>query len=245
MTEATTKKELVLLAISSIFSAALLEVGLRGIDGAYSFRNFAALSAYPDTRAHTQLSYENNAYSQDLRVTYRYHSTLGWLPNRTGEPYAIYGSNTLNANDLILAVGDSMTMWPNYESPDSWPSQLSTMSDVPVINSAVGGFGVDQMYLYTKTLLETINPSTLVFAFIPDDVRRAELSVFHSYPKPYFVVRSDSLELHNVPVPRWTPSVAHMGLFRKIAGYSYAVHKSAIAFGFADRWRYRRGVGRN
>jgi hypothetical protein len=81
-----------------------------------------------------------------------------------------------------------------------------------------------------------LNPAVLVFSFIPDNLRRSELSVFHGSPKPFFNVADGRLVLKNTPVPLYEPSAKHIGWFRKVFGYSYLIHRIAMRFGFAERW---------
>jgi hypothetical protein len=70
-----------------------------------------------------------------------------------------------------------------------------------VINGGVDGYGVDQIYLRARRLLDRYKFSTIVFSFIPDDIRRSQMSVMFSTTKPYFDFKDGQLTLENVPVP--------------------------------------------
>jgi hypothetical protein len=41
----------------------------------------------------------------------------------------------------------------------------------------------------------------VIFSFIPDDIRRSEMSVMFATPKPYFDFKDSQVTLENVPVP--------------------------------------------
>ena len=81
-----------------------------------------------------------------------------------------------------------------------------------------------------------MNPAVVIFSLIPDDVRRTELSVFFGSAKPYFVVDGDNLVMKNTPPPLYEPSLKHVGVVRKIFGYSYAFHRVMLALGLQDWW---------
>jgi hypothetical protein len=232
--------------------------------GLLEVRNYASIRIYPDTRENVQVAYEPARAETTSPTTIKrgaitYHPAVGWVQTESGYYEPTEGWRLLPTGDLqglglyyakpplsgvnapVLAVGDSFTIGPGYDSAVAWPRQLADMIRSPVINAGVGGYGVDQMYLYLKVLLERVTPSLVLFAFIPDDLRRAELSTFHSAPKPYFDVENDSLVLRNVPVPRYEPTAKHIGAFRKVAGYSYAVHRIALGLGYAKEWMVEHG----
>lgn len=92
----------------------------------------------------------------------------------------------------VLVVGDSFAAGP----PESnWPNQLAAMSGRKVINGAVGGYGLGQIYLRAQQLVPIMKPSLLLISFIPDDLRRAELDIFQGHAKPVFHVRGGDMKL--------------------------------------------------
>jgi hypothetical protein len=84
---------------------------------------------------------------------------------------------------------------------ETWPAQLDQLSGKRVVNGGVDGYGVDQIFLRAQRLLNRYRFSTVIFSFIPDDIRRSEMSVMFATAKPYFDFTRGQLTLENVPVP--------------------------------------------
>jgi hypothetical protein len=64
----------------------------------------------------------------------------------------------------------------------------------------VSGYGIDQAFLRARRLLSRYPISTVIFGFIPDDIRRCRTSVGWYAAKPYFDFKDGRLTLENVPV---------------------------------------------
>lgn len=73
----------------------------------------------------------------------------------------------------------------------------------PVLNYAVNGYGLDQIFLRFRATHARHREPTIVFGFMTLDLDRSVLIV-RSAPKPYFRLRDGGLELAGVPVSRDT-----------------------------------------
>ena len=157
---------------------------------------------------------ERHNTSQESIVVY--HELLGWspLPGATGfdrhdNPVNILPDGTRKGGDHrlpdelqpILVVGDSFVFGDEVANHETWPSYLETMLNKRVLNAGVNGYGIDQSVLRAEEIMETMQPSLLVFGLFPDDIVRCGLSMRYAH-KPYFYVENDVLELKNVPVPQ-------------------------------------------
>jgi hypothetical protein len=170
---------------------------------------------------HRDWGFTNYRYPQASKFTgfHIYDAELGWVPKpeRTslwGQTVTILkGGIRSNGNgkvwdgtgEPILAVGDSYTFGDQVSDWQTWPAQLEQLSGRRVINAGVDGYGVDQAFLRAQRLLDRYRFSTVIFSFIPDDIRRSQMSVMFATAKPYFDFRDRRLTLENVPVP--PPSV--------------------------------------
>ena len=84
---------------------------------------------------------------------------------------------------------------------ETWASYLQGMIHRHIENGGVPGYGLDQKVLRTEQLAKKMKPDMIIFAFIADDLQRAEMSRLYSSEKPYFTVANGTLELHNTPRP--------------------------------------------
>jgi hypothetical protein len=181
-------------SFSVIFSLIVLEVGLRAYYSEWSYTNFR--------------------FVQPTKFSYHiYDPELGWIPkpsNQWGTSIVILkegirsngrGEVWDGTGDPILAVGDSYTFGDQVTDSETWPAQLEKLSGRRVINAGVDGYGTDQIFLRARSLLSRFRFNTVIFSFIPDDIRRSEMSVMFATAKPYFDFKDDRLKLENVPVP--------------------------------------------
>lgn len=177
-----------------IFSLLALEAGLRVYHGDWGF--------------------ENLRFVQPNKFGYHaYDSELGWVPkssNQWGTSITILkegirsngrGEVWDGADDPILTVGDSYTFGDQVPDSETWPAQLEKLSGRRVINGGVDGYGVDQIFLRAQRLLTRYRFNTVILSFIPDDIRRSQMSVMFATTKPYFDFKDGRLTLENVPVP--------------------------------------------
>ncbi len=71
----------------------------------------------------------------------------------------------------------------------------------PVVNYAVNGYGLDQIYLRFRETHRDYTKPTIVVGIMMLNLDRSVLSV-RDAPKPYFRLAGGELELHGVPLPR-------------------------------------------
>jgi hypothetical protein len=177
-----------------IFCLVVLEVSLRAYHGEWDNRNFR--------------------FPQPNKFGYHtYDPELGWVPkssNQWGTSITVLKEGVRSngrgevwdgTDDPILAVGDSYTFGDQVRDSETWPAQLEKLSGKRVINGGVDGYGVDQIFLRARRLLSRYRFSTVIFSFIPDDIRRSQMSVMFATAKPYFGFKDGRLTLENVPVP--------------------------------------------
>jgi hypothetical protein len=197
MKEPVKNAALVITAI--IFSLLALEVGLRTYHGEWTFTNFR----FP----------QKNKFGG----YHIYNAELGWIPKQgqmegwgQGETVTILAQGVRSngrgevwdgTGDPILAVGDSFTFGDQVTDSETWPAQLEKLSGNRVVNAGVDGYGVDQIFLRARGLLSRYRFSTVIFSFIPDDIRRSQMSVMFATAKPYFDFKEGRLTLENAPVP--------------------------------------------
>jgi hypothetical protein len=177
-----------------VFSLLVLEIGLRVYHSEWGFTNFRFV--------------QPNKFGYHI-----YDPELGWIPkssNQWGTSITILkdgirsngrGEIWDGTGNPILAVGDSYTFGDQVADTDTWPAQLEKLSGKRVLNAGVDGYGVDQIFLRAQRLLNRYQFSTVIFSFIPDDIRRSQMSVMFATTKPYFDFKDGQLTLENVPVP--------------------------------------------
>jgi hypothetical protein len=186
-----------LFIVTMIFSLLALEIGLRAYHGEWEFTNFRYPQANKFVGYHT------------------YDAELGWVPEQ--QQATVWGKavtileDGIRSNggrevkdrteDPILAVGDSYTFGDQVADSDTWPAQLDQLSGKRVVNGGVDGYGVDQTFLRAQRLLNRYRFSAVIFSFIPDDLRRSQMSVMFATAKPYFDFKGGQPTLENVPVP--------------------------------------------
>ena len=191
------KKNLIdagLFVTTMILSLLALEIGLRAYHSEWEFTNFR--------------------YPQENKFGYHiYDAELGWVPKSSqqwGTSVTILKDGVRSngrgevwdgTGDPVLAVGDSYTFGDQVPDSDTWPAQLEQLSRRRVINAGVDGYGVDQIFLRAQHLLNRYRFSAVIFSFIPDDIRRSQMSVMFATAKPYFDFKNGELTLENVPVP--------------------------------------------
>jgi hypothetical protein len=171
-----------------------LEIGLRVYHGEWGFANFR----FPQANKFGYHSYDPE---------------LGWVPkssNQWGMSITILregirsngrGESWDGTDNPILAVGDSYTFGDKVSDSETWPAQLEKLSGRRVINGGVDGYGVDQIFLRARRFLSRYRFSAVIFSFIPDDIRRSQMSMMFATAKPYFDFKGGQLTLENVPVP--------------------------------------------
>jgi hypothetical protein len=186
---------------------------------------------------------------------FTYDSTLGWtpIPGSSGtlldKPFSFTAEGTRRQNGdrppatgpLIIAFGDSMTEGYGVGNDETWPAHLERLTDRRVLNAGVRGYGLDQIVLRAERIVPELKPSTVVFAFIADDISRTALSVRDAKGKPYFVPEGPGLALRNVPVQMAGRSSLMMAT-RHLLHYSHLFDRIVNRLGVQQFW-YGREIG--
>jgi hypothetical protein len=183
---------------------------------------------------------------------FAYDAALGWAPiagssgTMLGRPLSFTGEGTRAHNadaprptgPVILALGDSMTEGYAVGDDETWPAALERITGRRVLNAGVRGYGLDQMVLRAERLVPELKPSTVVLAFIADDISRTALSVRDFRSKPYFVPQGEGLALGNVPVPEagFPPAMAWV---RHMLGHSHLFDRIVTRLGLRPYWTGR------
>jgi hypothetical protein len=112
---------------------------------------------------------------------------LGWGKTnvRIHEP----SSNLVNIK-TILFVGDSVTAGHDVRAgEEDYPARIAAMlgdKGARIVNLAVRGYGVDQMWLKLLTTAGKYHPDAVFFAYIPHDLIRPANDFIFGLPKPRF-----------------------------------------------------------
>jgi hypothetical protein len=124
----------------------------------------------------------------------------------------------------ILVVGDSFAYGDDVADDGAWPALLQPLIRRRVLNAGVPAYGLDQSILRLERLAPAWRPALAILTFIPDDVRRLEMSRSWGAGKPYFVLEGETLQLRNVPVPPDPPRRADASLWHRLLGWSYLLN---------------------
>jgi hypothetical protein len=145
------------------------------------------------------------------------------------------GGPTPAGERVVAAVGDSFTFGDQVDDDASWPAQLERSLGQPVKNGGVFGYSFTQAALRGEQMLERFPVSTLVVAFIADDLTRSEFSWRYG-PVPWFDLVGDGIELRGVPVDHARPSDHAGKAWKDFFGHSALV--DAVLANTLRRWWY-------
>jgi hypothetical protein len=138
---------------------------------------------------------------------------LGWTaePRTPANPLGLRGGMPATLAELrdarvMLFLGDSFTAGVTAPA-DAIPHRLEGL--VPgwtVLNLGVGGYGLDQVYLLLRSVVDDFSAPHVLVGLFYNDIDRLVHRVGPS-PKPYFEVEGGELALHGTPIPpdfgRW------------------------------------------
>lgn len=101
----------------------------------------------------------------------------------------------------IICSGDSFTFGYGVDNTDAWCERLGALdSRLETVNMGLGGYGVDQAYLWYLQDGLHLEHHVQVLSFLTDDFHRMRSDRFMGYAKPHLAVRGDSLVVTNLPV---------------------------------------------
>jgi len=201
-------------AVSVLLSAIGLELGFRAYEGAPVF-------ALTDWRgSHVTVSAS------------MFDPMVGWVQksNLSGPGFNTidYGIRKNAAADTgvraggILVVGDSFAAGSQVTDEDTWPAQLEELVRQPVINAAVGGYGVDQMVLRAEQILPLARPKAIILSTLATTISEVTYSSWGE-PKPYFTVAGGSLVFHAPQKPPEVPRRRRSAWWKRLLGHAYLV----------------------
>lgn len=144
-------------------------------------------------------------------------------------------------------MGDSYTYGDEVLDEESWPAQLQKLTGRRVLNGGVTGYGFDQIVLRAEKLVRAHKPSTVILAFISDDIARTEMRSMWWRSKPWFAIEGDELVLKGIPVPdrtrlplgirrRTEPFMLGLPWFvQSLLGYHSRIHQPGYGLAIAQR----------
>ncbi len=156
------------------------------------------------------------------RLHTRYDAELGWvnIPNTELKDFYAPGLNVkINSQGFrghedypievpagkirLICSGDSFTFGFGVSDDQTWCHHLATLdSRLQTVNMALGGYGLDQAYLWYKRDGDKLAHDIHLFAFITTDFDRTQRDVFLGYGKPLLKVKNEQLWVENVPVSK-------------------------------------------
>jgi hypothetical protein len=144
---------------------------------------------------------------EDDPVYRKFDPMLGWTarPRSADNPLGIATAKPYQLRDLrehrrLLFFGDSFVAGVGLPS-DAIPGQLGTMlPDLPVLNLGVPAYGLDQMYLLFRDVIDQFDRPHVVVGLLFNDIDRVAYRV-HVSIKPYFEIEDGRLVEHGVPIP--------------------------------------------
>jgi hypothetical protein len=162
-------------------------------------KRWAVDNRAPDAAGETRIEFYRNwpaslmpdaelGYVRKPNVRTPCHETTN-LATRGTHDYALPGRE-------IVFFGDSFVESAAC-SNDTLTAKIEMLTGIDTLNYGVGGYGLDQIYLYFKRELPKFDRNTSLFliGLIQNDLGRILLKGRTS-PKPYFTISDDALILH-------------------------------------------------
>lgn len=140
----------------------------------------------------------------------------------------------------MLVLGDSFGWGFGVELHERFSEILENIHpDWEIINASVSGYGTDQEFLFLKEKGIVLKPDVVLLLFCENDFESNVRAEDNWYFKPYFVIESGQLKLHNVPVPKAT--IHHQQIERFFLGRTYL--GQALFYCIKDRLNSNNGSG--
>jgi hypothetical protein len=164
-----------------------------------SNRRWAVASGQPDASLETNIEFYKSwstslmpdaqlGYVRKPGVHTPCHETTN-LGTRSTHNYSLSRSK-------LVFLGDSFVESAAC-SNDTLTTKLENLTGIDTLNYGIGGYGLDQIFLYFTRVLPDLNRKDCLFliGLIQDDMDRVLLKVRTS-PKPYFTISDNKLVLH-------------------------------------------------
>ena len=168
---------------------------------------------------------------------------LGWTGNFSATDYHHVDEKKIGNRRVVLLFGDSFANCMN--SPvtyqDLFAKNKKFSKSYYLLNYAVDGYGVDQIYLLLKKVIGLYDNPLVIFTFTTIDLDRTVVRL-GGKQKPYFTIEDNDLHLHKpVPISLATflsdsPPTIHSYLWAFIDNVSHLIwqnvfRKDASVFG--------------
>jgi hypothetical protein len=135
----------------------------------------------------------------------------------------------------VVCSGDSFTFGVGVGNQQAWCERLTALDPgLETVNMGLGGYGIDQAYLWYLRDGVHLDHDVHLFAFISDDFDRMRSDRFMGYGRPRLVVRGDELAISNLPVPRTSWLTRRIALHRHTLMRLNMVRLSRKALGLDD-----------
>ena len=156
----------------------------------------------------------------------RYDELLGWVNVPNTVLSNMYGEGRhVNINNLgfrgttsidperpaaarrTILSGDSFTFGYGVGDDHTWGAGLARRElDMEFLNMGLGGYGLDQAYLWYRREGDPLPHDLHLFSFITENFRRMTRSRFMGYGKPVLTTRDGQLVVENIPPPKPNPA---------------------------------------
>jgi hypothetical protein len=158
----------------------------------------------PEERAFNPPAAPSDEYLYGLKPSTAY----AWHAN--GRPYVYYVNAEGNrarsldalpdhARPTIFVAGESIALGMGVPYEETFGAVLEDRTGIQVVNVAVHGFGLDQIYLRTKEVVATFaKPLAIVTVFVPEESIRAE-----NEDQMHLVAGPDGGLVRAPPMPQW------------------------------------------
>src|SRR5882757_9623462 len=140
------------------------------------------------------------------------------------------------AEPPILVVGDSIAHGDEVDDAEAWPARLQLMLRRRVINTAMSGYGFDQIALTAEKVAAEVKPAAIILSFTADDTRRNEMKRVWGAEKPYFELVAGKLTLRNSPVPASPAPADTLDFSQRAFGWSVLVDTVLRHEGWQYEW---------
>lgn len=102
----------------------------------------------------------------------------------------------------VVCSGDSFTFGYGVDDADAWPARLAAYDErIEVINMGLGGFGIQQSYLWFLRDGVEFRPDVHLLGVVSNDFERMRTPDFFGYPRPMVVEEGGVLRVR-LPRPK-------------------------------------------
>lgn len=200
-----TKNKIWLVIGSVLLGFFLLEAGLKLLN--YPYVGCESVDSVSECRS--------GQFDSELGWSYKkYNSTIGegveYIINNEGYRTDNVDNKTDFSKPIILVVGNSVIFGHGINFKDTFGYKLQNKLEnkFQVINMAVQGYGLDQVYLKLRQVMKKYKPKYVIMDFIDDydnrNVNRDRRSLYpcnkFSGTKPLFSNKNNELVLKYIPV---------------------------------------------